>query len=442
MRQLTAFATASAIPRLLRQSLRPLGQTVAAVLLTGTVATQSLAAPREASADDEALVATLAQQFASGQVGGSILFWNDRERRVGFRNLQRIYPTRALPASPSPYPLGERLQDLGDLTYTVDGERFTVADFLAHESSIGVIVVQAGDVVLEHYAPGNDATSPWVSFSVTKSVTSMLIGAAVQDGFIESVEEPAVHYLPRLRGTSYESASIEDVLHMASGVAWNEDYADPRSDVALAGGLNGLDLQRYLGGLPREHEPGTVFNYNTGETNLVGEILRSAIGNNASTYLNAKIWQPFGMQHDASWVISGPGAGELGGCCISATLRDYARIGLFALHDGVLPDGTRVLPEDWIERSTRPSQGSEGYGYLWWLYDGNYAARGIFGQHIRIDPVRDLDIAVHSNAPAAVGTSYHEHIDAAVDAIRAAFAPTAVATNYQEHLDAAVRAAL
>ncbi|MEE4110768.1 MAG: hypothetical protein V2I24_15560, partial [Halieaceae bacterium] len=98
MRQLTAFATASAIPRLLRQSLRPLGQTVAAVLLTGTVATQSLAAPREASADDEALVATLAQQFASGQVGGSILFWNDRERRVGFRNLQRIYPTRALPA--------------------------------------------------------------------------------------------------------------------------------------------------------------------------------------------------------------------------------------------------------------------------------------------------------------------------------------------------------
>lgn len=391
------------------------------VLITGAIATQALAAQHEAATDEEAIVATLAGQFASGQIGGSILFWSEQERRIGFRNLQRIYPTRALPASPSPHPLGERPQDLSSLTYRVDGERFTVADFLAHESSIGVIVVQDGDVVLEHYASGNDATDPWVSFSVTKSVTSMLIGAAVHDGFIESVDEPAVHYLPRLRGTSYEGASIEDVLHMASGVAWNEDYADPRSDVALAGGLNGLELQRYLGKLPQEHEPGTVFNYNTGETNLVGEILRSAIGNNASTYLNTKIWQPFGMEHDASWVISGPGAGELGGCCISATLRDYARIGLFALAGGVLPDGTRVLPGNWMAASTRPSQGSEGYGYLWWLFDGHYAARGIFGQQIRIDPARDLVIAVHSNAPAAVGTPYHAHIDAAIDAIRAAF---------------------
>jgi len=336
-------------------------------------------------------------------------------------------------------------RDLRGLTYTVDGTRYTVADFLAHESSIGVIAVQDGDVVLEYYAPGNDATDPWVSFSVTKSVTSMLLGAAIHDGFIESVDEPAVHYLPRLRGTSYEGASIEDVLNMASGVAWNEDYADPRSDVALAGALNGLELQNYLGTLPRRHEPGTVFNYNTGETNLVGEILRSAIGNNASTYLNTKIWQPFGMEHDASWVISGPGAGELGGCCISASLRDYARIGLFALRGGVLPDGTRVLPEDWMQRSTRPSRGSDGYGYLWWLYDGNYAARGIFGQHIRIDPSRDLVIAVHSNAPAAVATPYHAHLDAAVDAIRAAFAPTAVAATCQEHPDVpfdAVRASL
>jgi len=422
MRRLTALPTASHFPvfLLLRQALRPLGRGLAAVLIAA-VSTQTLAAEQEASTDEEALVATLAQQFAEGQIGGSILFWNDRERRVGFKNLDRIYPTRSLPASTSPFPLGERPRDLGDLTYTVDAERFTLADFLAHESNVGMIVVQDGDVVLEHYARGNDATTPWVSFSVTKSVTSMLIGAAIRDGFIESVDEPAVHYLPRLRGTAYEGASIEDVLQMSSGVAWNEDYADPESDVALAGGLNGLELQRYLGELPGEHEPGTVFNYNTGETNLVGEILRSAIGNNASTYLNTKVWQPFGMEHDASWVTSGPGAGELGGCCISATLRDYARIGLFALRGGVLPDGRRVLPADWMQRSTRPSRGSDGYGYLWWLDDGNYAARGIFGQHIRIDPARKLVIALHSNAPAAVDTPYHAHLDAAIDAIRAAF---------------------
>jgi len=246
MRRLTALPTASHFPvfLLLRQALRPLGRGLAAVLIAA-VSTQTLAAEQEASTDEEALVATLAQQFAEGQIGGSILFWNDRERRVGFKNLDRIYPTRSLPASTSPFPLGERPRDLGDLTYTVDAERFTLADFLAHESNVGMIVVQDGDVVLEHYARGNDATTPWVSFSVTKSVTSMLIGAAIRDGFIESVDEPAVHYLPRLRGTAYEGASIEDVLQMSSGVAWNEDYADPESDVALAGGLNGLELQRY-----------------------------------------------------------------------------------------------------------------------------------------------------------------------------------------------------
>jgi len=279
--------------------------------------------------------------------------------------------------------------------------------------------VQGGDVVYEHYAPGNDQSSRWVSFSVTKSLTSMLIGAAIKDGYINSVDDKVVDYLPRLRNSAYEAASIADVLHMASGVAWDETYSNPESDVAKAGGLNGIELTRYLRDLPNEAEPGTKFNYNTGETNLVGEILRSAIGNNAATYLSHKIWQPFGMEAEANWILGGPGAGELGGCCISATLRDYARVGLFALADGKLADGTQVLPEGWMAESTIPSQGFAGYGYLWWLFDeGAYAALGIFGQQIMIDPKNDLVIALHSNAPAAVNTDYHRHIEAAIDAIR------------------------
>ncbi|MEO0436056.1 MAG: serine hydrolase domain-containing protein [Pseudomonadota bacterium] len=366
---------------------------------------------------EDLIVAKLAQQFADRKVGGNILFWDKEQRRIGFKNLRHIYPSRTVEAA-APYPLGARPLDLGQVQYTVDGESFTVGDFMAQDSSIGLLVVQGGDIVTEYYAPGNDESSLWVSFSVTKSVSSMLIGAAIADGYIESVEESVVDYLPRLRGSAYEQASIADVLHMASGVAWNEDYADPGSDVALAGALNGPELVAYLGNLPRKHQPGEVFNYNTGETNLVGEILRSAIGNNAATYLSSKIWTPYGMEFDASWALGAPMAGELGGCCISASLRDYARIGLFALSDGVLPDGSRVLPEGWMARSAAPSQGDEGYGYLWWLYgDRAYGARGIFGQQIRIDPKRDLVIALHSNAPAAVGSIYHEHIDAALAAI-------------------------
>ena len=253
---------------------------------------------------------------------------------------------------------------------------------------------------------------------MTKSVTSLLIGAAIRDGYIQSVDEPVANYLPRLRGTAYETSTIKDVLQMASGVSWNEDYSDPDSDVARAGGLIGLPLVKYLADLPRKFPSGEIFNYNTGETNLAGEILRAAIGNNASTYLSHKIWQPFGMGDDAYWVLGEAGGGETGGCCINATLRDYARIGIFAMLDGRLPDGTPVLPEGWMQASTTPSGSEQGYGYLWWLHgNGDYSAMGIFEQQITISPESGVVIAFHSNAPSAVGSLYSRHLEALTPAL-------------------------
>ena len=150
----------------------------------------------------------------------------------------------------------------------------------------------------------------------------------------------------------------------------------------------------------------------------MGEILRAAIGNNASTYLTHKIWQPFGMQDTASWMLGSPGGGELGGCCINATLRDYVRIGIFALQNGVLADGTKVLPDNWMQDSVAPSKGFAGYGYLWWLDEGGtYRGRGIFAQQIFIDPVSKLVVAVHGNAKAAVGSDFHQHLEPAMAAI-------------------------
>jgi len=183
---------------------------------------------------------------------------------------------------------------------------------------------------------------------------------------------------------------------MSSGVAWNEDYADPESDVNTAT-WDTLSLYEYLRNKPRVAAPGEKFNYNTAETNLAGTLLRSAIGNNLSTYLSEKIWKPLGMGSDANWMLSEVGGGETGGCCISATLRDYGRLGLFALHNGRLADGTQVLPEGWMAESTTPSKGNPGYGYFWWLYaDGTYRASGIFGQAIYINPQENVVIAMHS----------------------------------------------
>ena len=125
------------------------------------------------------------------------------------------------------------------------------------------------------------------------------------------------------------------------------------------------------------------------------------------------------MGHDAYWLTSGPGGGELGGCCLMMTLRDYARLGLFALSDGQLEDGSSILPKGWMRASTEPSASDPGYGYLWWLDEGgSYSARGIFGQMIFIDPESQTVVALHGNTPTAVDSEHHKHRDALVLAIR------------------------
>ena len=348
----------------------------------------------------------------------SPLFMTLAERRLAFAHFDALYPTRTVQANGSGVPLPEALIDLTQIPFTANDNDLMLGDLLQSEHLLGLIVVKNGDVLMEHYAPDHAKDSRWVTFSVTKSVTSLLIGAAIQDGYIDSADDPIVKYLPRLAGSEYGKSRVQDILQMASGIAWNEDYEDPESDVARAAALNGVALTDYLAQLPRMAPPGTRFNYNTAESNLLGEVLRSAIGMNAAPYLSQKIWQPMGMESDANWLLSLPEDRETGGCCISATLRDYARLGQLALADGVLPDGTRVLPEGWMAASTTPSQGYDGYGYKWWLdADERYGAYGIFGQAIAVDPQAKLVIAVHSNGQAASDSAYGQELGAALAAI-------------------------
>jgi CubicO group peptidase (beta-lactamase class C family) len=355
---------------------------------------------------------------SGGTVETSPLFMSQAERRIAFAHFDVLFPTRVIRSSGEASPLLSAPVDLSSVRFTANETDMTVGELLDSEHLMGLLVVQDGKVLMEHYAPDHGADVPWVTFSVTKSVTSLLIGAAIHDGYIDSVTDSVVKYLPRLAGSEYGESRVQDILQMASGIAWNEDYEDPESDVARAAALNGVALTDYLAQLPRVAPPGIRFNYNTAESNLLGEVLRSAIGMNAAPYLSQKIWQPMGMESDANWLLSLPEDRETGGCCISATLRDYARLGLFALADGVLPDGTRVLPERWMAASTAPSQGYEGYGYKWWLdADGRYGAYGIFGQTIAVDPKARLVIAVHSNGQAASGSTYGRELEAALAAI-------------------------
>ena len=389
-----------------------------ALLLTGCVSSPDTSSttqvPQRLSSDPRA-----AQLQADNP--SHILFWSREQQLAGYPNIDKLFPTRPVRAGTDPYPLRYQPDgpDLLAVTYQVDGTTYRIRDYVERLGTTGLMVLQRNRVLFEHYSLGHTPQARWKLFSVGKSVTSLLVGAAIADGYIASVNDPITDYLPRLKGSNYDGATIANVLNMASGVAWNEDYADPDSDVSRAGGLSGLSLLNYLRELPAGPVPGTRFNYSTGETHLVGLLLRAAIGNNAATYLQHKIWQPFGMASDANWMLDAPGGGELGGCCLSATLPDLARLGLFVLADGVLRDGTRVLPEGWIQASTSPSAAFDGYGYLWWLRDGGaFQGVGIFGQALFLDPSLDLVIAQHGAWPAAVNAEQRAHQRAALAALR------------------------
>jgi CubicO group peptidase (beta-lactamase class C family) len=191
---------------------------------------------------------------------------------------------------------------------------------------------------------------------------------------------------------------------MSSGVRWNEDYEDPKADVAQFNNATpeaGMDATvSYLRKLPRAHPPGEVWNYNTGETNLIGVLVSGATGKPLAQYLQEKIWHPAGMESEATWLLGRTGH-EIAGCCLQASTRDFARFGLFVLANGAAGD-RQVVPPDWFAQATRKQKDigapGRGYGFQWWTYDdGSVAAQGIFGQGIYIDPQRRLVIASNSN---------------------------------------------
>jgi CubicO group peptidase (beta-lactamase class C family) len=284
-------------------------------------------------------------------------------------------------------------------------------------------VLEDGHVRLERYALGNTETSRWTSFSVGKSIVSTLVGAAVKDGAIASIEEPVTQYLPQLRGSAYDGTTVRNLLQMSSGVKWNEDYTQPGSDIGKMLKCTADDkpgcIIDFMSKLPRAAPPGTVFNYNSGETHLIGLIVSAATHKHLTDYLSEKMWARFGMESDGYWVLESTNGAEMAAGSLSMTLRDYGRFGEF-IRTGGSAGGERVLPAGWIAEATQPRADSPqigfgklepgdptGYGYQWWVlphqapYSGAFMAEGIFGQYIYIDPAAHLVIVVWSAWPGA-----------------------------------------
>ena len=355
----------------------------------------------------------------------NVLFWTVPQRDAAFRSLDAVAvlaEANVIEAGGTAFPMprGEPISI-----------PMNVEIYMREQRTAGLVIIQDGKLRLERYGLDFDANGQWTSFSVAKSFTSTLVGAAIKDGFIKSIEDKVSDYIPNLKGSAYDAVSIKQLLTMTSGVRWNEDYEDKNSDVALFNDHKaepGVDATvSYMRTLSREAPAGDKWAYKTGETNLIGVLVSSATGKTLSAYLSEKIWAPFGMEHNGSWLLGSTGH-EISGCCIQASTRDFARFGQFMLA-GAQIDGKPVLPEKWIAAATTRQADighpGKGYGYQWWTDDdGSFAAQGIFGQGIFIDPKRKLVIASNSNWPKAtdydtVGAqreAFYKSVQAAVDA--------------------------
>jgi CubicO group peptidase (beta-lactamase class C family) len=356
----------------------------------------------------------------------SILAWTPKQQNDWYRSIERVFKVKTIARGRSVHPLPRAAKQIAP-TFSYAGRSWTVDDYMKAYNVSGVLVLKDGKILLERYGMGRKPTDRWTSFSVAKSVTSTLVGAAVQDGKLK-LTDPVTAYIPELKGSAYEGATVKDLITMSSGLKWNEDYTDPKSDVAQAGaaisepGVN--PMVSYLRKLPRAHPPGSTFNYNTGETDLVGILVSNAVGKPLSQYASEKLWKPYGMEQDAIWMVD-QGGHERGGCCISMTLRDYGRVGQFIL-DGGVANGKQILPPWWTAEATRAQIGNgqpapAGYGYFWWIRDnGSYDASGIFGQSITTFKDDRLVIVLNSAWPHATGRELSAARTAFVNAVREA----------------------
>jgi CubicO group peptidase (beta-lactamase class C family) len=320
-------------------------------------------------------------------------------------HLDEIFPGRPVRRAATPSSLA-RAGSEPALRYEYQGQRFALDDYLARNPATGLLVARDDTILVERYQYARTDRDRFTSWSMAKTITSMLLGIAIAEGRIRSVDDPAATYVPALAGVEYGRTSLRHLLQMSSGVRFVEQYT-PGDDVSkLAMGTFG---QRGPGGVDavtpfneRALAPGTKFSYASVETQVLGLVLAAAVGRPVSEYLQEKIWQPIGAEADATWIIDRSGQ-EVTFCCFNAVLRDYARLGLLLAHDGNWR-GRQIIPAAWIQEATsvradqphlqpRTATPFFGYGYQTWIFPGDrrtFALLGVRGQSIYVDPASRL----------------------------------------------------
>jgi CubicO group peptidase (beta-lactamase class C family) len=328
----------------------------------------------------------------------SMFSWSESQKVIGFSHTSDIFPTESFHHGDQVYPLPQSTSDViaraEDVTYQyglqADGSAYrgnTVQDYMQHSKAAGLLVIKNGAIALEKYAMGIDSATLWDSKSVGKSVVSTLMGIAIKQGYITSLDDAVEKYIPELKASAYQGVNLRTMLQMASGVAWQEDELEPDSDIkklllcgvknknAAACTLNFMKkLKRVIDPVTgKSVPPGVLWNYSSGEAYLSGLVVQRATKMSLGQYLQKSVWQSYGMEADGKWIANQGVSMGAGG--FNATLRDYGRFGLFVQNNGVLKNGTQLLPDHWVKdaitwttASATPGVSDNGqYGYMWWF---------------------------------------------------------------------------
>lgn len=304
-------------------------------------------------------------------------------------NDHKIFPARTIenPENSFEFPVAEKPEVPRKIS--VDKKEHDFEDYLQKNKTVAFLVIRNDTVLYEKYWRNFDEESVVPSFSVAKSVLSILIGCAVDDGFIESVEEPITHYIPELSSQGFDEVTIEHLLQMTSGLKFNEGYTNPFSEVAAF--YYGRNLNKSSFKLKLKRQPGEKFEYVSGNAQLLGLVLERALPEqNISEYLQERIWKPLGMEYEATWSLDRENGMEKTFCCLNARARDFAKIGRLYLEKGNW-NNKQIVSEEWVEKSTRidTSNGSsKKYQYQWWLptSNGDFVAQGVLGQYVYVNP--------------------------------------------------------
>ncbi|MCA4894734.1 MAG: serine hydrolase [Cytophagales bacterium] len=331
-----------------------------------------------------------------------LTFFDKGNISENFRGVKNIFPTTTVPKPDRSdiFPMSSKPYSL-PTSFQVNDSTVDTNAFLDFTLTDALIVIQNDTVRYESYSNGFKVDDHHISWSMSKSVVSALLGIAIGEGKIKSIEQTVTDYLPDFAGTGYDKVRIKDLLQMSSGVGFNEDYGDFNSDINLMGRYFalGMPMADFAKTLKREREPGTYNHYVSIDTQVLGMILTKATGQSITQYMNEKLWSQIGSEAEAFWIVDKSGMEfALGG--LNATARDYAKLGQLFLDTGKW-QGRQIVPREWVLASITPdaphvmpgkranAELADGYGFQWWIPEGSkgeFDAQGIYDQFIYIDP--------------------------------------------------------